>query len=180
MSLYRDQRDAALQLVAELEHKVSEQQAQIQERDAELALLRRELGKTAQARTKKDKLQQASWVVAACVALGSIALVAGSGFALSGRCHRAARATGQAAQPNSVPGPFATYARPKAEVDPMSTRTWPNDEAAIRRYLEPKVRAGQGTIPEMKMLMEICAHAGDKDCQLATRAQLDAARTQGR
>jgi serine/threonine protein kinase len=62
-----------------------------------------------------------------------------------------------------------------ATTTPTSTGgAGPPDEAAMRRALEPKINAGNGTIEEMRLLKAICQHMGDMQCRNRMTAMIQA------
>jgi hypothetical protein len=83
-----------------------------------------------------------------------------------------APATGPTSTPTATP--TGTPSTPTTTAPTSTGAAGPPDEAAMRRALEPKINAGNGTIEEMRLLKAICQHMGDMQCRNRMTAMIQA------
>ena len=72
-----------------------------------------------------------------------------------------------------APGTAAKTAEPiESSPSPVGPAPEINQEAVMRKQLEPKVWGGHASIAEIKMLIAICGHMGDSGCRTRARELL--------
>jgi len=76
-------------------------------------------------------------------------------------------------EPTSGPGSGEPSVKATQPATPSSSRVFTNEnEAAMRKQLEPKVWSGRATEQEMKLLLAICRHQRDQGCKDRAAAAL--------